>query len=786
MTTINNTTYQLPPKEIANLVDITPTPAISISPDGQWMMLLERPNLPSIEVLAQPELKLAGIRINPRTNGESRTAYYTNLKRRNIDGTNEQTIKGLPEQVKIQYISWSPNSAHLAFTVTETNGISLWVVNVQTLQAKQLTTAVLNNVFSGHPFTWMPDGQSLIYRSILENRGHIPEASLIPTGPKVQESLGKTAAARTYQDLLKNEYDAQLFEYYATSQMMQTDLQGNQQTVGTAAIIDSFSPSPNGQYILLQTICRPFSYLVPYFRFPMEIILWDKVKGQTINITKLPLAEDVPVAFGSVRTGPRYFTWRADAPATLYWVEAQDGGDAGKEAEIRDQMFFMEAPFMGKKQASVSTKLRYGGVVWGNGELAVLYQWWWKNRQEITSFFQPDQPSLPTKTVFEQSWEDRYHLPGNFVTEPNKAGKRILKISKNKKSLYLIGEGASPEGNRPFVDELDIFTQEKKRWWRSQSPYYERPMKIMDEQQGIILTYRQSQEERANYFLRHLNNDTLQQITHFPHPYPQLKNTQKQLLKYQRKDGVKLTATLYLPPNYDKEKDGRLPVLVWAYPREFKSAAAAGQVKESPHQFLMLWSGSPLYWLMKGYAVLQNPSMPIIGEGDTEPNDTYIKQLADDAEAAINHLVDDLGIADRKRFVIGGHSYGAFMTANLLAHTDLFAAGIARSGAYNRTLTPFGFQAEERTLWEVPDIYIDMSPFMYAHKIKSPLLLIHGDADNNPGTYPMQSERFYYALKGHGATVRLVMLPHESHGYRARESVMHVLWEIDQWLTKYV
>jgi dipeptidyl aminopeptidase/acylaminoacyl peptidase len=187
----------------------------------------------------------------------------------------------------------------------------------------------------------------------------------------------------------------------------------------------------------------------------------------------------------------------------------------------------------------------------------------------------------------------------------------------------------------------------------------------------------------------------------------------------------------------------------------------------------------------RGYAVFDDPSMPIIGEGDKEPNDSFVKQLVMSAEAAVNKLVE-LGIADRRKIAIGGHSYGAFMTANLLAHSDLFAAGIARSGAYNRTLTPFGFQREERTYWEAPEVYYNMSPFMHADKINEPMLMIHGHADNNSGTFPIQSERMFAAMKGHGGKARLVMLPHESHGYRARESILHVLWETDQLLENYV
>ena len=439
----------------------------------------------------------------------------------------------------------------------------------------------------------------------------------------------------------------------------------------------------------------------------------------------------------------------------------------------------------GKPEKSIAFELRYGGVDWGSGQLAMAYEWWWQNRQLITSSWQPDNPAAGKEVLFDRNWQDRYNAPGDFESHRNKYGRSVLLTANKGKTLFLTDEGASPEGNRPFVDEFDIATKKTKRLWRSEAPYYEYPISIIDEENGQVLTRRESNDERPNFYLRDLKKGDLKQVTHFENPYKALEGVKKELVKYTRADGVELTGTLYLPADYNKEKDGRLPVFMWAYPREFKSAKTASQVSDSPYEFIRIGWGSPLFWVTQGYAIFDDFSMPIIGEGEEEPNETFVKQLTEGAEAAINKIVD-MGVADRDRIAVGGHSYGAFMTANLLAHTDLFAAGIARSGAYNRTLTPFGFQSEERTYWEAADTYFNMSPFMHADNINSPLLLVHGDADNNSGTYPMQSERFFNALKGHGATVRLVMLPHESHGYRARESVMHMLWEMSEWMDKYV
>lgn len=778
-----NIGYQMPPKGIAALIDAPRTPSARISPDGKWILLLERPAYPPIEELAQEELRLAGLRINPKNNGASRSYYYINLKLMSIKDKKEIQIKELPSNARIENVIWSPDSKKIAFTIVKTDGIELWIVIVKNYRAKKLTEPTINDVYYDNPYVWLSDSKTLIYKSVKEDRGAPPKVTIVPDGPVIQENTGKKAPVRTYQDLLKNAYDEALFEYYMLSQLTRITIEGKSKKLGFPGIVKRLSPSPDGKYLLVETIKHPFSYLVPSYRFPTLIEIWDMEGNVVDEIANLPSAENIPKGFGAVAEGPRACTWRSDVPATLYWIEAQDEGDPAKEATVRDKLFSLTAPFTEEPSEVLSLNLRYERIIWGNDDLAIVYEWWWKNRRNVTSLFNPDSQNPKKQILFDRSWEDRYNDPGDFITTYNKYGKKVLLIDDNNKSLYLIGEGASPEGNRPFVDNFDLKTKNPNRLWRSQAPYYEKPLRIIDVENGIVLTRRESQKIPPNYFLRNLKNGKLIKISDFPHPYPQLKNVKKQILKYKREDGIKLTANLYLPPNYKKEKP--LPVLMWAYPQEYKSADLAGQVKDSPYRFIRIGWWSPVLWVTQGYAILDNPSMPIIGEGDEEPNDTYIEQLTSSAKAAIDKL-EEMGIADRNRIAIGGHSYGAFMTGNLLAHSNLFKAGIARSGAYNRTLTPFGFQAEERTLWEAPETYIKMSPFMYADKINEPILLIHGEADNNSGTYPMQSERFYGALKGHGKTVRLIMLPHESHGYRARESIMHMLWETDRWLNKYV
>jgi dipeptidyl aminopeptidase/acylaminoacyl peptidase len=749
-------------------------------------MIIERPGLQPIKEVSQPELKLAGFRLNPGTNGPSRTYHFNKIKFKDLKTMKEVPITGLPEDPQISNMNWSPDGQKMAFTLTRSGGIELWLAYVKDGRAVKLTKPVLNGVMYGRPYMWLSDGKHILFKSVLKDRGNPPTKDPVPKGPIVQGNEGKVkkAPVRTYQDLLKDKHDEDLFTFYGTAQLMVTDLAGKAKTIGKPGIIQSFSPSPEGNYILVQMIKPPFSYLVPYYRFPQAVEIWDNEGNLVKKIADIPLSENIPKGFNATRKGPRSFTWRGDAAAVLYWTEAQDEGDPAKEAETRDKLYFLEAPFTGKPKEGPSLKYRFGGIRWGTGNIAMINQYWWKTRKERTVLFQPDFPDKPGILIFDRSFEDKYTDPGSFVLTPNRFGKYVLLTDKKERYLYLRGAGASPEGDRPFIDRFDLRTKKSFRLWRSQAPYYESVISVIDIDKHKVLTSREGKKIQPNYYIRNLKSGKLKQVTHFPHPFPQLKDVEKQFLKYKRADGIELTGDLYLPPGY-KKADGLLPVLMWAYPQEYKSKDAAGQVTDSPYRFFRLYYGSPILWITQGYAVFDDIKMPVVGEGDVEPNDTYVEQLVANAEAAIDKL-EEMGIGDRKRVAIGGHSYGAFMTANLLAHSRLFAAGIARSGAYNRSLTPFGFQAEERTLWEATDTYIKMSPFMHAHKVKDPLLLIHGEMDNNSGTFPIQSKRFYHALKGHGATARLVMLPFESHGYRARESIMHMLWETYNWLEKYV
>lgn len=778
--------YQVPDERFISLIDAAPAPRLSINRQVSWMILAEIPSLPPIEELAQPELRLAGLRISPITNGPSRGSHITNLTLQEVATGTSHQVQGLPSSPRINFLTWSPDGTKVAFAHTTDQGIEAWKLDVASKTASRWGEFYLNAAISGKPLTWLPDSSAVIVRGI-PSRGAAPQRPLVPEGPVISESTGEAAAVRTYQDLLQDRYDEEVFEYYATSELLSVALDGSVTCIGEKDLYSGNSVSPDGKYIVVSRLAHPFSYLVTYGKFPKEIECWT-INGQKVRtLASVPSGETIPKGFMATRTGPRNFEWRSDADASLYWVEAQDGGDPAVEVPVRDKLYHLDAPFTGEPVFDMDIALRAAAFTWGTGELALVQEYWWSNRRIVSSFFAPDSTEANRKKqpVFDRSWEDRYNDPGHFETVSNERGRSILLTDKTGSSLYLTGQGASPEGNLPFLDKFSLGDHAITRLWRASRPHYELPIHVLDTETPTLLTRRESKHEPPNYFLLSLDSGERTALTSFPHPYPELSSIDKEIVKYQRADGVGLTAKLYLPPGYDSEKDGPVPVLLWAYPEEFKSSDAAGQVHGSPDHFIRIGWYSPLFWLMRGYAILDDPAMPIVGEGEEEPNDTFIEQLVANAKAAIDYLVDRK-IADPKKIAIGGHSYGAFMTANLLAHSDLFACGIARSGAYNRTLTPFGFQAEERTLWEAKETYIEMSPFSYANHIKSPILLIHGAADNNSGTYPMQSERFFNALKGNGAVARLVLLPHESHSYAARESILHMIWEMDRFLQTYL
>ena len=767
--------YRTPSPALAAIVDAPLPPVASLSPDRKQLLMLARTDAPGIAELSQPELRLAGLRLNPATNGPSRGATYAGLTLQLIAGGPERKVTGLPDKVRISDYAWSPDGAQAAFTVVRDRGIELWVLDAAEARARRLTGPILNAVL-GEPMSWL-DARTLLIRRVPEGRGAAPDAAGAPAGPVVQENRGQRAPSRTYEDLLENPHDEALFDHYATSELATVTLDGAIERFGPAAVITRASPAPDGRHVLVETLHRPYSYLVPASRFPTRIEVRERNRVVR-QVADLPLDESTVT--NGVRRGPRAVTWRADTPATLSWFESVEATAGKGKDPRRDGWYLLAAPFTAKPVERARFEFRLQSVTWGDGSLALVSESWTRTRQTRTWRYAPDRPDEAPVLMSERSTQDRYGDPGRPAMARTKAGRLVIQRSTDGGRIYLAGAGASPEGDRPFLDEYDLTSRQTRRLWRSAPPHYEEFVAFTDAGLTEALLRHESPQEPGGYVVRRLGDGTVRTVCATPNPYPQLTALRGELIRYRRADGVGLTGTLYLPPGY-KLGSGPLPTLLWAYPREYLSADTAEQVNAAPERFVRISPNGPLPFLLAGYAVLSDPALPIIGRDGKQPNDTYLDQLVAGAKAAVDELVRR-GVTDPGRVAIAGHSYGAFMTANLLAHSRLFRAGIARSGAYNRTLTPFGFQAEQRSFWQAPAVYATMSPFNHADKVKDPLLLIHGAADDNAGTFPIQSQRFYAALKGHGATTRLVMLPHEAHGYRARETLLHVLWETETWL----
>ena len=789
------TQYKEPPAPIPAILDAAPSPNVRLSPDHRWLLVMERPALPPISEVGAPELRLAGLRINPRTYAGSRDAFMTGLKLVAVPAATPAAAKGkapkkplaaasalprpvtvqIPEGRRIVQAFFSPDSKSLAIILGADDGLELAVADVATGASRKLTDAKLSSVLTS-PCAW---SANLALVCLMRTEGTPPQKPVTPNGPAIQETRGGSAPNPTYQDMLQDPADEAIFEHYATSRPVRITLDGAAVPIGEWSLYRRVLPSPDGRYVVVQRIARPFSYVVPFSRFPTTTEVWNSDGTLAKRLAETPLQDGIAISNDAVPTGPRDLSWRGGAPSTLTWAEAMDKGNPANPAAKRDAFMTLSEPFSGAPQTVVELEYRYEGAEFTSDGAAMVGERWNKTRRTRTWRLRA---GAAPELLFDRSSEDRYGDPGDFLTTPGNYGS-VLLASTDGKALYLAGLGASAEGDRPFVDSYDLLTKKTTRLFRSTAPRYELPVALLDPGRTLLLR-RESVTEPPNYVLANLATRTETRLTDFPDPTPQLGELKPEVLHYKRKDGVDLTANLYLPKGYTKEQ-GALPFLLWAYPQEFNSASAASQVSGSPFRFQRPQGASHLFLLTLGYGILDDPKMPIVGENGKEPNDTYIPQLVASAEAAVKAIVDK-GVADPARIAVGGHSYGAFMTANLLAHTDLFAAGIARSGAYNRTLTPFGFQAEDRTFWQAEDTYMAMSPFAFADKIKEPILLIHGAADTNTGTYPIQSDRFFAALKGHGATTKLVFLPAEAHGYRARESVGHTLYETANWLDTYV
>ena len=775
--TAEDTVYKQPPKAVADALRALPTPAASVSPRGDYAIFTQSVRYPSISEVAQPMLRLAGIRIDSNTNGMHLAANYKSFTiRRLSDGA--EIKASFPRDAKLGAPIWSPDGKQFAFTSTTGKGIELWIAVTATGESRRIDGVQLNGVVVGgaRSIEWMGDNRTLLVRLIPAARGPVPAESPIPKGPHVQESIGNAGPAPTYEDLLSTPHDEDLFDYYATSQLAYLDAAtGKMTTFDKPAIYTMVRPSPDQNHLLVGRLHKPYSYQLPAGAFPEDIEVWNRSAKVEYTVANLPLQDHIPLA--GVRTGPRSIDWLPDREATLTWVEALDGGNPKTAVPYRDKIVAMASPFSGQPKEVYKTKERFRGMQPLADGKALVEDFDRLKRVIRTVEIDLDKPGMGERVIFSRNERDEYHNPGAPVLKTSPSGRRTVMQSGDE--ILLSGAGSSPSGDQPFLDRFNLATGKATRLFQSNGSGYESIVAVLDDSGTRLLTRRESPADPPNYFIR--EGETLKALTKFGNPMPQAAGIRKELVTYKRADGVPLSFTLYLPANY--QQGTKLPALMWAYPYEFSDADTAGQVTGHEAQAFPELNYHQLVTL-DGYALLDNAAMPIVGDPDTV-NNTYVEQIQMDAKAAIDKAVE-MGITDRDHIGVFGHSYGAFMTANLIAHTNLFHAAVAESGAYNRSLTPFGFQSERRTFWEAPDVYTKMSPFWFADKIKTPVLLIHGEADDNTGTFPIQSERMYSAVRGNGGTVRLVMLPNEAHGYRGQETMEHVLYEELAWFNEYL
>lgn len=728
-------------------------------------------------------LRLAGLRINPRTHGPHRGVAYVSVELKRLDTAAAIALTGLPADAHFAAPRWSPDGKRFALTNAARAGTELWIGAVESGEVRKVDGAAINATH-GEPVRWWTDSRELLVKLVVPSATPPPaagkDAGGAKNGPSIQESVGRAGPVRTYQDMLTSTADEALLEFYATSQLAFVDAaSGAVRRIGKPALYESADPAPDGRHLLVHYQHRPFSYVLPIEDFPTEVEVWDRDGALVKKLASHPMRDRVPIQ--GVPTGPRDHSWRPTEPATIVWAEALDGGDPKTKAAHRDRLMQLRAPFTAEPREFFQTEHRFYELLWLERNGAALVSDYDRDRRWTrTQLIAADAPEAGPRTIWSRSIQDRYGDPGKPLLKTLASGHRV--VLQQDESIFLESAGATPQGDRPFLDRLHLGTLKSERLFRSEADAYEAPVAVLSPDGSRILTRRETPTVPPHYRIRTAATGASTALTTEKDPAPEFRQVKKELVRYKRGDGVDLSFTLYLPPGY--QAGTRLPTVVWAYPLEYNDASTAGQVSGSTKRFTAVLGASHLYYLLAGYAVLDGATMPVVGTPETV-NNNYLEQIVMSAKAAIQKAAD-MGVTDPKRVGVGGHSYGAFMTANLLAHSDLFRAGVARSGAYNRTLTPFGFQSERRTLWEAPDTYLRMSPFLHADKIKEPVLLIHGEADNNTGTFPIQSDRMYQAIRGNGGTVRLVMLPHESHGYVGRESVEHTIAEMIEWFDRHV
>lgn len=791
--------YLAPPEPLLGVMRAPLNPSPSIDPGGHRALLLQQSPYPPIARVAEPHLRLAGVRITPGSHSRhDRSSGYG--IRTCLDGfslfelaTGTETAVVLPEGACPGRPAWSPDGQRFAFDNTTASGVELWVGEAATGQVRRIDGVQLNPILDS-ALQWLGGSERLLVKLVPADLGPAPERAEIPPGPEITDATdGRGGESSTYEarDTLSSPEDEALFDHYASARLAVVDAaSGRVAPVGPQAAIGDVSAAPDGRHVLLQVLKRPYSYVTAWTRFAHDVVVLDLEEGRARVLASLPVADRVPVR--GVPTGPRSHDWRANQPATLVWAEALDGGDWKNDVPERDRLLSLAAPFTGQPREIARLPQRYAGIGWfADGGRALVYGFDANRNWLTTSLRDLDDPEQPARVIWDRSIHERYAHPGSpeYRRLPNGASVLLEEDG----ALFLSGAGATPQGNRPFLDRYDLASGATTRLFRSAADAYESFVGFIADDSSRLLTWHQSPEDPPNLFLRESGAaladaaageavvaSTPRQLTRFPDPTPLVREVDKRLVSYSRADGVDLSFTLYTPPGY--QEGTRVPAILYAYPMDYADPSTAGQVSGSEQTFTRLSSYRLL--LLAGYAIIDSAAFPIVGD-PRNAYDTYLEQLVANAEAAVAKAVE-LGVVDPGRIGVTGHSHGALMAANLLAHTDLFRAGVASSGGYNKTLTPFGFQNERRSFWAAPEVYAQASSFFHADKINEPLLLVHGADDANPGTEVTQTPRMFQAVRGNGGITRLVMLPFEPHWYTARESNEHFVSEMLAWFDRYV